>query len=273
MTLLHAAFEVERLISSRNSGKVKCEENWNWRLNAMRDYDIWYVASGSGTITINGQMYPITSGSCFLLGPGDQVAAEQQPEDRLTVLFIHFHTLPHESDLLAGWPRHIQVQDTNWFEIVLNRLLLLDDAPQSDNENKEFEAMLRAALCILARDATSSKHSQQIPLGIRHVIRIIRENASSPPSHSELAQIAGLSQRYLNILFKRYTSLSVKTFIAKARIERASQLLEESALSIGQVAQALGYSDIYSFSKQFKKFTGVSPSQYRTTKAAFNPRA
>lgn len=259
-----------RFVSSRNSGKAKCERDWNWRVSGMRDYDLWYAAEGSGTIDINGEPFPVAAGSCFLLRPGDRVTAEQHPDDRLTVLFIHFRyealdsTSPTSpSDPFEGWPRLVRSQDAHWLETLLNRLLSLDDMLRSRCDEAEFDAVLRAAFCVLARDAADISRERRTPLAIRHVIRAIRENAASPLSHAELADIAGLSERYLNVLFKRYTGMTVKTFAAKARIERASRLLEESALSVGTIAESLGYADIYFFSRQFKQFAGVSPTQYR----------
>lgn len=272
---LRKALASGKLVSSHNSGKAKCEREWNWRVASMKDYDLWYVAAGTGEIEINSKKYPIEAGSCFFIRPGDQIYAEQHPDDRLTVLYIHFCMEPDpiSPDPFACWPSLVKIQDSHWFETLLNRLLTLDDETNegrlqhadnvSGGEEAEFEAVLRTTLCVLAREAFELSHKQHTPMTIRRMIRFIRESATSPPSHAELARMAGWSERYLNTQFKRYTGMSIKTFIAKSRIERACRLLEESTLSIGQIADALGYGDIYFFSKQFKKFTGVPPSRYR----------
>ena len=49
----------------------------------------------------------------------------------------------------------------------------------------------------------------------------------------------------------------------RARIERARRLLEESSLSLEQVASSLGYTDVYFFHRQFKAVAGVTPGRWR----------
>lgn len=267
-------FKQFRFRSSRNSGKVRCERDWHWKSPSLRDYDLWYVTSGNGWIEINGVTYPVEGGTCFVLRPGDTVSAGHDPDNRLTVQFVHFtchdneRQVPDASDALTGLPRLVFVEDAVWMEQLLGRLLSLDDDLKAEADDAEFDALVRAALLALARDIATQGSEGRMPAAVRTVIRKIREHASAPLSHAELARIAGLSERYLNVLFKRHTGMSLRTFIAKARIERACRLLEESSLSVGQIAEALGYSDIYFFSRQFKQFAGVAPTAYRQRAAA-----
>jgi AraC-like DNA-binding protein len=52
-------------------------------------------------------------------------------------------------------------------------------------------------------------------------------------------------------------------FIVEARLNRARQLLLESTLSVSQIADELGYEDVFFFSRQFKERTGRTPTEYR----------
>jgi len=285
------------LTSSRNSGRAKCEKDWNWKPQPLPDYDIWHVVSGVGAITINGVQHPISAGSCFLLRPGDSIFAEQHPEHRLTVMFVHFQAAASSGtatgaggpaatggsttaggsagvgDCLDALPRHVSIRDTPWLENLLNRLLTLDDENEDEAETAglaaEFDAVLKAALCLIAREAaaaqgTSPNHGANRHAAVRQTIRLMKENAATPLSHEELAALTGFSPRYLNVLFKRETGQSLKTFQARARVERACMLLAESTMNVSQIAETMGYSDIYFFSKQFKKFMGESPMRYRS---------
>ena len=78
-----------------------------------------------------------------------------------------------------------------------------------------------------------------------------------------LARRANLSPRYFAIKFKEMTGMSVQQFLIRTRIERAQHLLMHSGMNVTEVADALGYRDIFFFSRQFKQYTGKSPSEIR----------
>ena len=79
----------------------------------------------------------------------------------------------------------------------------------------------------------------------------------------DLAQRAQLSPRYFSIKFKDIIGLSVQTYMIRMRIDRAQHLLMHAGMNVTEVADALGYRDIFFFSRQFKQYTGKSPSEIR----------
>ena len=91
-------------------------------------------------------------------------------------------------------------------------------------------------------------------------IELIENN--SDKSLNEIAEICGISEGYFRKLFKQYSGETPIDFRQKHRIEKAKQLLLLDTHSIGEIAEELHFSDIYHFSKSFKKFTGVSPQKY-----------
>jgi len=80
---------------------------------------------------------------------------------------------------------------------------------------------------------------------------------------AEAARHASLSPDTLGRLVKEVFHLTPKQWVMKKRIDRACQLLEETALSITEVALACGYADHSAFTRQFKAATQTTPSQYR----------
>lgn len=79
---------------------------------------------------------------------------------------------------------------------------------------------------------------------------------------NEIAQICGVSEGYFRKLFREYSGENPIEFRQKHRIEKAKQLLLLDTHSIGEIAEELHFSDIYHFSKTFKKITGISPQNY-----------
>jgi len=78
-----------------------------------------------------------------------------------------------------------------------------------------------------------------------------------------LAEKVGVSQRTLIRHFKAELGTTPLTYLQNVRIETAKQILENTSLSLEQVIYQVGYRDISSFAKLFKKRVGVTPSVYR----------
>lgn len=95
---------------------------------------------------------------------------------------------------------------------------------------------------------------------IREGIELMESN--SDKTLSEIAQICGISEGYFRRLFREYSGENPIDFRQRHRIEKAKQLLLIDTLSIGEIAEELHFSDIYHFSKAFKKYCNCSPSQF-----------
>lgn len=80
-----------------------------------------------------------------------------------------------------------------------------------------------------------------------------------------LAKKCNLSVRYFYKLFKQYYRASPKTYVLMQKIESAKTMLSYGSLKIYEIAENCGFSNVYHFSKIFKKTVGLSPIEYRKT--------
>ncbi|EGL20121.1 MULTISPECIES: AraC family transcriptional regulator [unclassified Paenibacillus] len=78
-----------------------------------------------------------------------------------------------------------------------------------------------------------------------------------------LARQYKYSPRYLSMKFKQQTGTSPIEYLIQYRINEARKLLSETDETLGVIAEHVGYSDEYYFSRLFKKYTGLSPSRYQ----------
>lgn len=76
--------------------------------------------------------------------------------------------------------------------------------------------------------------------------------------------MSGLSSRRFTDLFKKHFNVTPNRYITLCRINAAKTLLETNMFSITSVAEQCGFSNVYYFSKVFKKETGISPSKYNS---------
>jgi len=101
---------------------------------------------------------------------------------------------------------------------------------------------------------------------IYEVLAYVRDNLDQPLSIAELADKAGLKQSYFREVFKRVTGLPPHSYVNKARLKRAHELLVNSEISIAALTEDLGFSNQSHLTTAFKKHYGVTPAQYRRQK-------
>lgn len=91
----------------------------------------------------------------------------------------------------------------------------------------------------------------------------IRENFQKELTLDEVSKIVDISPYYFSKLFKQETGENFIEYLTKIRMKNAEMLLQDSHYSIKEVCIMSGYGDPNYFSRIFKKYEGVTPSEYR----------
>lgn len=246
--------------------KIRCEPNWVWRKRdkALENHDLFYVWEGRGTVTVAGTDYPVERGSCLLFRPGDHPTAVHDPRNPLTLTYIHF--------AIDGVPNRVpercrKLADPHELETMLARYVRLRLMPDFGTE-EETRLLLKQMMIMLLREdlrkhGDSGDLSQTVHSAILEVANYIREHPAERRTIAGLAARAGLSPKYFSRLFADVIGESVQAFTIRTRLERAAYLLRYGGMNVSEVADALGYRDVFFFSRQFRKHTGQSPSALR----------
>lgn len=226
-------------------------------------YHCSIVLNGKGIlIDQNFSSYPLTAGCAYQRFPGSaytlytdtaqpweeyQITLNKPTMDSLRTItsFHHDHVVfrlqlhPHLrqwmneiAELAAGGLEDLHLE--TFFD--LQRLLL---ALHLQEDNSDF------ALAISI---------------IRFACYTVMNNLQNSPSMQEIADACNISYGKLSQIFKQYTQYSPLQFLQHYKFCYADRLLHEGT-SIRDVASMLGYSDQFSFSKQFKRSMGISPSE------------
>lgn len=101
---------------------------------------------------------------------------------------------------------------------------------------------------------------------IHKVIGYIQKNTDKQLSIKALANIAGFSQYYFHRIFSAYVGEPLSTFVKRQRLEKSAQKLIYTDITITDAALSVGYETPSAYTKAFKQFFGINPSEYKTEK-------
>jgi len=261
-------FDVQ--IRIHNAGTVKCEPEWSWNPPALSDYDLWFVWSGRGSMQTPEGKHDLSPGATFCLRPGETYAATQNRSHRLGVCYVHFDfvtatgakTTPRDLP-----PRFVQLGSVSVHETILRHIVALANTNEpADRSQAELYlaavlAGMRQATARPALVGTPREHAERIAEVTRHV----REHSGELFSVEALAERAGYSVDHFSRVFAQTTGQTPREFCIAVRMDRARELLRDSAMTVEQIAAALGYADVHFFSRQFKQRIGLPPTHWRVS--------
>jgi AraC-like DNA-binding protein len=109
----------------------------------------------------------------------------------------------------------------------------------------------------------SSRHRAE-PVEIWKARRFIEERSGDELSLRRVAKAVNISPNHFSEKFKHVTGTNFVEYVAHTRFEKACKLLCNIDLRISEIAFAAGFQSLSQFNRVFKKFSGKSPSAYRT---------
>ena len=223
-------------------------------------YVIFYVVNGKGYF--NGNL--VLKGQGFI---HDSYAFEEyypDPDDPWTLLW--FAT---DDSAMGAMLKYCNAdKETCIFDCDLTPVLpsLMETFEKHNKKKLNRAEMLEIFMKIF-------KISLDVPLNwkyerserayVNHAVKYIQSNYHTNITVSDLTAHLGISQPYLFKIFKKFFNKSPKQYIISYRIEQAKKLLDETSLSLSEVAQSVGYDDYFAFSKVFTEKTKQSPREFR----------
>lgn len=117
--------------------------------------------------------------------------------------------------------------------------------------------------CNCMKTNSSIKKNNTAQVYTDYATRYIKANMHRMVTVDELTKLTGISQPYLYRLFKNEFGISPKQYITQYKLNTAKTLLENTDMSISEIASSVGYEDALAFSKMFSLNEKISPMNYR----------
>jgi len=255
-------------------GKEDCAPGHSFGPGIREMYKIHFVHRGRGVVRVAGNVYPLAAGQAFLIYPNFVIQYEADREEPWTYSYCAFYGTRVEELLRRTaltpeqpvFPMDLQVmpglyeQLTEALTYELNRDLRLNSALY-----RFLAALTEAAPAGPSGSGTVRRHQAYI----HRALEFVHAHYAEPISIASLAADLGLDRKYLSSIFKEATGTPPQRYLVEYRMRKACEMLRGSGFAVGEIARSVGYEDALLFSKMFKRFSGVSPSEYRADKRDF----
>ncbi|MFC5647935.1 AraC family transcriptional regulator [Paenibacillus solisilvae] len=237
-------------------------------------YEFVVVESGKVTWEVDGSLYATHTGQCFHTRPGEWHRARLNFIEPCSIWWIIVSDPAenpgwlglHESDrlefdcLLKQLPRVLQV------DIRIREKFASMRAIMTDNVQLASCRLRHHVLDILLQMLDPSS-ARSLPSDlIEALTRLTAEIEAAPEkrwTNKELADRIGVSESHFYRLFQDMHGQSPANYIDRLRMDHACRLLLQPGSSITAVGMDLGYKTSQHFATVFKKYTGLTPTQWR----------
>ena len=237
-----------------------------WRVNSTTrgDYVLAYAQSGSAFYSIDGEDFHVKKGNVLFIKDGQIYRAKTDAENPWVFFGLGFaiETGDAETDkLISELPNVFRSSDSSQMAADFAELYRIWSAKSTGYLIKCRSLILDIIYMLLSDEFRRSKASVHYGK-IESIVDMMRENCDKSYSLEELCTISGLSSSHFRMLFKEMTGLSVVQFQNRLRMDRAKDLILSGSCNVTEAASAVGFSNVYYFSRLFRKLTGKNPSEY-----------
>lgn len=200
-----------------------------------------------------------------LIRAGDRKGARKILNQILGGVFLQSANLTTIRALMIEMMGHLArraVEDSPYFEPIMEKNLLWMGRIIEARDFEDLSRILRSALDEFMENiyemgfASTNRH-------VSSAMSYVSQHYREPVTMVDIAKAAGLSTYRIAHLVKQQTGKSLIQHVLFLRISEARRLLNEKDMNCAEIALELGFCDQSYFTRQFRKFTGVSPARYR----------
>ncbi|MFC0216222.1 AraC family transcriptional regulator [Paenibacillus chartarius] len=264
--------------------KLKRSEQYDMKDNEIHEeYEMYYLVEGKRHYFINGTSYTVH--------PGDLVFIPSYALHKTSDPGVHHHERVliqfHPSFLMGGsaadehalsvfrqpYPLlHLDPSQQSVLEPLLE--LMIKEVQRREPDSRLMLQALLVQLLLTARRwgaEQSAKQLKETPLAkqkVTDIVHYLKEHYAEPLSLEQVANHFYMSPYYLCRMFKKSTGFHFTDYVHMIRIHESQRRLLTSKDSVLDIALQVGFKSLSHFQQVFKKYTKLTPRQYRKSTQA-----
>lgn len=238
---------------------------------------IIYMLSGSAVYNIDGNGHRLTRGNLVVVNPGVSHFRKMPEGGETNEFHIGFNNIQLEGmerDCLLPPDTQpvisLKKYERKFFEVCCD-ILVEQKRNEPGGQLMLKSLVMRLIVLILKEVCTVSSVKEENPIKfescdrtkiVTSIASYMNNNYGQDISLDRISRNIYLSPVYISRIFKEEIGESPINYLIKVRLSKAADLLENGSPTVKSVARQVGYSDAYYFSKLFKKYYGMPPSEY-----------
>lgn len=247
------------------------DAEWNSTLHTHQCTELFYITKGKGIFRFEKEMVPVKADDMIIVNPMIMHTEQGQKQDAFEYIAMGISGIlfQEESEHDKGY------FISNYFEykheVLFYLKTLLVEAKQKE---QNWQAMCQCLLEALIINIIRRSHIQMmVKAGISTnqscalIESYIDKHFKEEITLETLSQISYLNKFHIAHAFKEYKGMPPISYVRLKRIEESQFLLTNTNISISEIASIVGFSSLSYFTQAFKRYTHLSPIQYRRQKS------
>lgn len=249
-----------------SAGYEECRPGYGYGPEIRPYHMMHFILSGKGELQLNQHIFHCTAGDAFIVPAGKvsfYQADSMEPWSYAWLNFLGINSEMYLSQLMASSEDVYVLHglDTEKYKAAIMEILSI-----LDNSTSSFfhaNSLLLKIMSYLFADTGFREENWGKNSVADEVKFYLDMNYSEKLKLRQVAGLFGIHPNYLTRIFREKFGVSPKHYLMDLKLKKACRLLTTTTLTISVISDSLGFEDQLTFSKVFKKETGVSPSIYR----------
>jgi AraC-type DNA-binding domain-containing proteins len=266
-------FPVQLYSTDRHHPRYEMSCHWH------SEYELIYINKGVINLTLNDRRYAASEGDLVIINAGVLHSGLPQGDGCVyDCVVFNMHYLAAQNDVCGTFIKNVincDVLIDEYFPRCDDRIHLLaenviDELKNcADGYQLNVKGLLYLIIGIVCREKYYKRNdeglnrSEQKITRLKDVIELIEESFDSDISLEMMAEKARLTPKYFCAYFKEITNKSPMEYLIGYRVEQACVLLENTNMSVTEIAFSCGFNDLSYFIRTFRKLKETTPNKFR----------
>lgn len=250
-----------------NCGIENCVPGKKYGPFSQEGYRIQIILSGQGHLNMKGKNWGLTAGQILILPNGTKWECQADQENPWQYAWITIDGRNVLSCLRNAGFLKSPIRDCNCttdrFVEIIEEILSATELNLSNELRRN--SRLYELLALLVETGNTRRENPNYGSQdsyVQSALHYIHQNYAHVKVN-DIASYIGINRSYLTSIFKSKLNVSPQEYLIHYRLNKGKQLLQNTNLSVQEIAFQIGYDNPLTFSKMFKNTYGISPRYYR----------